>query len=324
MRAVGVYSFGGPEALEVVEIPEPRPGPGQIRIRVHAAAVNPTDTVFRSGGFSEALRDRPPPYVPGMDAAGVVDEVGAADGAGGADGGGDAGGWSVGGDIMAIALPRGPLGGAYAEQIVVPAASAARMPAGASYVEASTLPMNGLTAALALDLLGLKPGGTLAVTGGAGAVGGYAIQLAKHAGQRVIADSSPADEALVRGLGADIIVRRGPDVASRIREVVPDGADGLVDAAVIGAPILAAMRDGGGVAAVRPLRGETERGITIWNVRVSSYAHEQAKLDWLRRLAEEKVLSLRVAGTYTPEHAADAHRSLEAGGTRGRHVITFA
>ena len=79
VKAVGVREFGGPEALGVVEMDEPHPGPGQIRVRVHAAAINPTDTLFRAGVTSaEFARDRPPPYLPGMDVAGVVDEVGGA------------------------------------------------------------------------------------------------------------------------------------------------------------------------------------------------------------------------------------------------------
>src|SRR6202034_2411857 len=76
MRAVGVITLGGPEALEVVDIPEPHAGPGEVRIRVRAAAVNPTDTGLRSGARAAQLRDIPPPYVPGMDAAGVLDQIG--------------------------------------------------------------------------------------------------------------------------------------------------------------------------------------------------------------------------------------------------------
>jgi NADPH:quinone reductase-like Zn-dependent oxidoreductase len=92
---------------------------------------------------------------------------------------------------VAIVIPDGQHG-AYAQQVAVPARSAVRTPVGASDAEAATLPMNGLTARLALDLLSLRPGQTVAVTGAAGAVGGYAVQLAKAGGLRVIADASPA------------------------------------------------------------------------------------------------------------------------------------
>jgi NADPH:quinone reductase len=312
MKVVGVQRFGGPEALEVVEVGEPHPGPGEIRVRVHAATVNPTDTLFRAGVTSaQFVRDRPPPYVPGMDIAGVVDEVG------------DGARQSAGDEVMAITLPRGPLGGGYAEYVVVPAESATLIPDGATYAEASTLPMNGLTAQLTLDLLALEPGRTLAVTGAAGAYGGYVVQLAKARGLRVVADASPSDEALVRRLGADVVVARGDGVATRFREAVPDGVDALADGAVIGEPVLGAVRDGGGFAVVRGFGGSTERGIAVHDGWVSSYAREWDKLDELRRLAASGDIALRVARTYAPEDAGDAHRALEAGGVRGRLVIMF-
>ena len=93
--------------------------------------------------------------------------------------------------------------------------------------------MNRLTARQSLALLALNPGQVLAVTGAAGAYGGYVIQLAKAEGLTVIADASEADEALVKSLGADIVVRRGDDVATRFRAHFPDGVDGLADGALL-------------------------------------------------------------------------------------------
>ena len=312
MRVVGVDGYGGPEALRVFELPDRHAGPGEVRIRVHAAAVNPTDTYTRNGSRHELLAQFDPPYVAGMDVAGVIDEVGPdADTE-----------LTVGDRVMAIVVPSGQHGG-YSDSLVLPARSVARIPAGASLVEASTLPMNGLTARKALDMLALAPGSTIAVTGAAGAFGGYMVQLAKADGLRVVADASERDEQLVRDLGADVIVRRGDDVAARIREVVPDGVDALADGAVQNALVLPAVRDGGGIAAVRPFAGETERGITIHMVWVREYMLEQEKLDALRRQVEDGVVTLRVAATYPPEQASDAQALLEQGGTRGRLVIQF-
>ena len=93
--------------------------------------------------------------------------------------------------------------------------------------------MNGLTARQSLDLLKLSPGQVIAVTGAAGAYGGYVVQLAKAEGLTVIADASEKDEKLVASLGADIVVRRGDDVASRIRRHFPQGVDGLADGEVL-------------------------------------------------------------------------------------------
>jgi NADPH:quinone reductase-like Zn-dependent oxidoreductase len=312
MKAIGVTEFGGPQALHVVDLPVPEAGPGEIRVRVHAAAVNPTDTGLRSGAAAALLKDVPPPYVPGMDVAGVVDQIGP----------GTATDLRPGEHVMAIVLPRGSHGG-YSELIVLPAESVARVPAGASDAEAASLPMNGLTTVQALDVLALEPGQLLAVTGAAGAVGGYAVQLGRAAGLRVIGDASEQDEQLVKDLGADVVVRRGPEFAARVRAAVPEGADGLVDAALLNELAVPAVRDGGRVATVRGYVGSDERGVTFHPVRVRTYAREHAKLDRLREQAEAGQVTLRVARILAAEHAPDAHRILEAGGTRGRLILEF-
>ena len=312
IRVVGVDEFGGPEALKVFEVPEQHAGAGQVRIRVHAAAVNPTDTYTRNGDRAEMLKAFPPPYVPGMDVAGILDEIG--DGVDSR--------LSVGDRVMAIVVPSGGHGG-YSESLVLPAASVAHAPFGSSHAEASTLPMNGLTARLSLDLLGLEAGQTLAVTGAAGAYGGYVVQLAKADGMRVLADASEADSALVESLGADVVVRRGDDVADRFLEHAPGGVDALADGAVQNSLVFRAIRDGGGYATVRGYGGELPRGIVNHPVWVRTYAQEWAKLDRLRAQAELGAVSLRVAPTFRAEQAAEAHRLLEAGGIRGRLVLEF-
>jgi NADPH:quinone reductase-like Zn-dependent oxidoreductase len=311
MRALTFSRFGGPEVLEVSDLPEREPGPGEVRIRVAAATVNPTDIGFRTGRQAAQLTGLEPPYIPGMELAGVVDAVG------------PAANWRPGERVMAIVIPRRPEGGAMAESVVVPAASVAAVPEGTSLEEAATLPMNGLTVRLALDLLSLNRGSTLAVTGAAGAVGGYAVELGVADGLRVIAVASPADEPLLRKMGAEAFVPRGDDAMDAIRRLVPGGVDGLIDAAVIGRPVLAAIRDGGGLAVVRGFEGESERGIRVHQVRVAEYAQNQASLDGLGKLVADGKLTLRVQETFPPERAAEAHRKMEAGGIRGRLVVTF-
>lgn len=313
MRGVGVNEFGGPEALEVVELPEVHAGPGEVRIRGYAATVNPTDTYIRNGDRAEALKKDPPPYIPGMDLAGVIDEIGP-------DTDTDL---AVGDRVMAMVVPTGSHG-AYRESIVLPTDSVARAPSGASHAEASTLPMNGLTARRSLDQLGLRPGQMLAVTGAAGCYGGYVVQLAKREGLRVIADASAADEELVRRLGADIVVPRGDDIAEQIRKIAPEGVDGLADGAVQREHAVGGVRDGGAFVSVRGWRGDGERGITFHSTRVREYYHRRDLLEELRQLTEDGVVTLRVAATYPPEEAREAHRRLEEGGTRGRCVIAFS
>lgn len=312
MRTIGVTEFGGPDALHEVDLPAPQVGPGQIRVRVRAAAVNPTDTALRAGWHRERTENLDPPFVPGMDVAGVVAEIAA-------DADIDL---QVGDEVMAIVVPHGAHGG-YSAEVVLPAASVVRIPAGQSLEAAATLPMNGLTARCALDELALEPGRTLAVTGAAGTLGCYVVELAKAEGLRVVADAAPKDEELVRGSGADVLVARGDGVADRIRAEVPDGVDGLVDCAVLDDAVIGAVRDGGGIATVRGFAGEPERGVTYHPVLVVHYHQERAKLDQLRAQAEAGTLTLRVAATCPAEQAPEAHRLLEAGGTRGRAVLTF-
>ena len=261
------------------------------------------------------LKDVPPPYVPGMDVAGTLEQVGTGTGTD----------LHIGERVMAIVLPLGSHGG-YAERVVVPAESVVRSPADATDAQAATLPMNGLTARMALDELALDPGETLAVSGAAGAVGGYAIQLAHAAGLRVVADAAPADEELVSALGADFVVPRGDDFAAQVRHILPPGADGLVDAALLENLAVGAVRDGGAMATLRGYEGadidaSDRRGITFIPVYVRNYARQRAKLDDLRAQAESGVLTLRVARTFPAEQAAEAHRRLEAGGVRGRLVL---
>jgi NADPH2:quinone reductase len=311
MRAVGVTEFGGPEALHVVDVPDEPLGPGQVRLRVEAAAVSPTDTHARSGAYADRDPVKTPPWVPGMDVAGVVTEL--------ADG---VEHLSVGDTAMGIVVPFGPHGG-YREDKVLSGNSVVRAPKGSTAVEAATLPMNGLTARLALDQMALRPGQVLAVTGAAGAFGGYVVQLAKADGLTVVADASEADEQLVRDLGADVVLRRGDDVAARIREHFPEGVDGLADGSVQDGLVLPAVRDGGVVATVRGYRGDGRRGLRVLPTSVRRVAEDRAALDRLRRQVEDGVLTLRVAQTLPAEEAAEAHRVLERGGVRGRLVLTF-
>ncbi|MCL2780969.1 MAG: NADP-dependent oxidoreductase [Actinomycetia bacterium] len=311
MRAIGLSEFGGPEVLRAMDLPAEPLGAGQVRVRVRAAAVNPTDTMLRAGRHGGGERPAGGVAVPGMDIAGTVVEIGP-----------EVTGRTVGEAVMGIVAPSGPHGG-YREDLVLPARSVTRAPAGAGAPAAATLPMNGLTARQAMDQLALRAGQALAVTGAAGAFGGYVVQLAKAEGLTVIADAAPADEALVRELGADVVIPRGDDFAARVREQFPDGVDGLADGALLGALALPAVRDGGAVATVRGYSGDGRRGLRVTPVTVRSYLESWEKLDQLRELVERGVVTLRVAATYPAEQAPEAHRRLQAGGARGRLVLRF-
>ncbi|OPG05422.1 zinc-binding dehydrogenase [Microbispora sp. GKU 823] len=296
-------------AVRVVEVAEPEPGPGQVRIRVEAAAVNPVDLFTAAGALADGgLMPHLETYALGWDVAGVVDGTGP--GVTGVRPGERVIGLS---DRLTEPLKT------QADLVVLDETAVAPAPAGVAAPEASTLPLNALTAVQALDLAGLAEGETLLVTGAAGGVGGYLVELAAARGLRVAAVAAPGDEALVRGFGAEWFVPRGADLAAAVRAVVPGGVHGLVDAAVVGLPALDAVRNGGAFVAV--VAGQAPvplRGIRVPTVFVRADA---AQLRDVAKLAEAGRLSMRVAGTYPLERAAEAHERLRRGGLRGRLVL---
>ena len=162
------------------------------------------------------------------------------------------------------------------------------------------------------------------MTGGAGLLASYVIPIAQRRGLRVLADASPADEALVRGFGADVVLPRGDGLVAAVRSEAPAGVDAVYDTALLRRAVFPAIREGGALAVVRTWDGEdVEHGIRIEQVQVWTVLE---RTDWLRevrQLAQEGVLVPRVAATYPPEAAGEAQRRMEAGGLRGRAVIVF-
>ena len=312
MKAVGIMKHGGPEALEVLEVPDINVGPGQIRIRNFAASVNPVDVSVRNGSMAQMQKVNPPPYIPGMDAAGIIDQIGE-------DVKTDL---KVGDSVMAMVVPNGDHG-AYKENIVLDQNAVVKVPKNTTHIQASTLPMNSLTARLSLDLLDLSKGQVLAVTGSPGAYGGFVVQLAKADGLTVIADSNDSDRSLLESLGVDIIIPRGEGFAERIRQEFPDGVDGMADGALLNEAAIEAVKDGGSFTSVRGFKGELQRNIDFTATWVTAYDCKKDKLETLCKQAESGVLTLRVADSVKMENAPEAHKKLEAGGTRGRMIIEF-
>ncbi|MEV6609761.1 NADP-dependent oxidoreductase [Kutzneria sp. NPDC051319] len=320
MKAVGFHTPGGPEVLTVLDLPEPHAGPGEVRIRVRGAAINPADVLIRLGDVD--LGGSPAPYVPGLEVAGVVDQVGA----------GAESSFRVGDDVMSLVVPTRPQGGGYAEFVVVPKEWAVPAPSTVSLAEASTVPMNGLTAIWGIHVMGLKEGSTAAVTGSAGAFGGYFIELSKLAGVRVIADSSEADEELIRSLGADLIARRGPGYVADVLRQLPQGVDALADSALLGAAALDVIADNGVYSSLRAIGERGTETLPDPAPRGISYRHFQfyenpdipGSLLKLASAVQAGQLTPRVAEVIGPDEVARAHAALEAGGVRGRFVLDFA
>ncbi|MDT7591653.1 MAG: hypothetical protein QOH45_1184 [Pseudonocardiales bacterium] len=317
MRAVVVRTYGGPEALEIEELPLPVPGPGQIRIRVRAAAVNPVDVFVRSGTAALAgmLPDRAGVGI-GWDVAGEVDAVGpalvAADSSAGAA-------FAVGDRVVGLSDRLDVPTAGYADYLVLDADSVAAAPRDVSFEAAATLPLNGLTAAQALAGLGLRAGRTLLVTGAAGAVGGYAVELAVAAGLRVVAAASERDRELVLGFGAELFVPREAELGAAVRALVPGGVDGVLDAATIGVRAHDALRGGGAFASVTgPATPPALRGTRVHTVFVRADGRQLAELV---ALVEAGTLTLRVAETFPLEMVASAQHRFAEGAVRGRLVL---
>jgi NADPH:quinone reductase-like Zn-dependent oxidoreductase len=310
MRAVVVRNYGGPEALAVVDAPVPEPGRGQVRIRVTAAAVNPVDIATRQGlmnaGRPGVIGAREHVGI-GWDVAGVIDTTGPG-----------VTRWAAGEPVIGLRDRLDQSLGTYAERVVLDAADVAPAPAGSSSEAASTIPLNGLTALQALDALALPAGQSVLVTGAAGGLGAFIVELAAMRGLRVIAAAGDADEKLVRALGAAEFIPRSADLAAAVRDLVPGGADAVFDAAVLGFAAMDAVRARGAFVVFSGSAPVPVRGIRV----VPVYIHaDGAALAGLSRLAGAGKLTLRVADTYPLAEAAQAHERLAAGGVRGRLVL---
>ncbi|MCO5974131.1 NADP-dependent oxidoreductase [Actinoallomurus soli] len=213
-RAVIYEAFGGPEVLELQEVPEPHAGPGEVRVHVTAAGLNPMDWGIAARPESAARFGITVPSGFGSDLAGVIDEVG--------DG---VTGFAVGDRVYG-----GALGRAVADFVVVrpPVDALWHTPEGISDEVASTLPVAGLTAAAALAAIGPRPGDTVLIGGAAGGVGVFAVQLARLAGATVIGTASPGTFEFLRQVGAEPVAY-GAGLADRVRALAPGGVTAATD-----------------------------------------------------------------------------------------------
>jgi NADPH:quinone reductase-like Zn-dependent oxidoreductase len=297
-RTAAVRTPGGPDSIEIIDVPVVEPGPGEVRVRVAAAPVNPVDLGVAGGLFhAMGLINQPERTGLGWDFAGTVVATG--------PGVNLAAGTRVAGLVDGFDRDFGT----YAEQLVVRASDIAVVPDGLGLIAASTVPLNGLAAAQIVDLLGDAPGNgnQLLVTGAAGAVGGYVASLAPDRGWQVTGLARAEDEEFIRGLGADFTTRAEP------------GWDAVADGAALQERGLALVRDDGVFVGVQPsAKPAAERGITVHTV----VAHpDGARLgDLLARTAFGE-LPTRVHAVMPLDQVAHAHRAMAKGGVRGRYVL---
>ena len=297
MKAVRFGRFGGPEVLEIVDLPDPHPGPGQVRIEVRAAGVNPSDWKKRRG-----LMDGELPQTMGYEAAGVVDELG--------EGVGDV---AVGDRVFGFSAD----GAAQAELAVL--SCYAPIPPSLDFPGAAALPVAIETAARALDQLGVGGGGTLLVNGASGSVGSAAVQLAVVRGARVIGTASPANHDYLRSLGAEPVAY-GEGLAGGVRALAPGGVDVALDVAGSGVlPELIELAGGAGhVVTLADFIGAREYGVRFSSGDAGRAVHALGEID---ALIESGRFSLPVAQTFPLAEVAQAHRISEQGHVRGKLVL---
>jgi NADPH:quinone reductase-like Zn-dependent oxidoreductase len=297
MKAVQFSRFGGPEVLEIVDLPNPHPGPGEVRIAVRAAGVNASDWKKRKG-----LMDQELPQTLGYEAAGIVDEVG--------EGVTDV---APGDRVFGFC----PDGAAQAQLALL--SDYAPIPPSLDFAAAAALPSAVETAARALDQLGVDRGSTVLINGASGSVGSVAVQLAVARGASVIGTGSPARHELLRSLGARPVAY-GNGMAERVRTLAPDGVDFALDVAGSGVlPELIELAGGPDhVITVADFAGAQQHG-----VRFSRGDSGRAiyVLSQIGDLIESGHFSLPVAQAFPLRDVAEAHRVGEAGQVRGKLVL---
>lgn len=324
MRAVW-YDRQGPanEVIVTGELPTPEPGTGEVRVRLHAAGVNPSDTYRRRG----AVPAEYPRVIPSSDGAGMIDKVGSM----------VPDRW-IGKRVWLYNGQRnGRWMGTAAEYICLNADLVTELPDHVSFAEGATLGIPGLTAHGCVFAGGPIQGKILLVTGGAGAVGHYAVQFAAWAGATVIATVSTDEKAArARAGGAHHVVNyRTEDVAARVRDITGGAlVDHVVDVDLGGnlAAVLASVRDGGSIAYYAsngaldpsvPLRTVMAKNLTIRGFVLPTSAHadrKRAQTDMARFIATPgRILS--VDGVFPLHQTAAAHLSVEQGGKTGTVVI---
>lgn len=319
MLAVQATRTGGPEVLEVVDLPLPEPGPGQLRVRQHAIGLNFIDTYFRSGLYPARM-----PLVLGQEGAGVVDAIGE-----GVEG------WSVGDRVYA------GMAAAYAEAALANAARAVRLPDTVSFEVAAAGMLKGMTAEFLLRrCYPLRAGETILVHAAAGGVGSILVQWAKALGATVIGTvGSEAKAELVRGLGCDhVILYRDEDVPARVREItggagVPVAYDSVGKDTFEGTLASLARRGvfisygnaSGPAPAFEPIRLMRAGSLFLTRPTLADYTASRADLDLSANALFEVIASgavkVEIGQTFPLRDARRAHEALESRATIGASVL---
>lgn len=301
-RAVVFDEYGGPEVLRILEFDPPEPEPGQVGVQVRAAGVQPFDCLFRSGAVHSWVPAQFPQRL-GNEFAGIVDSVGEA-----------VEGLAVGDEVLGWAILS-----SHADHVVAGAREVVVKPRGMPWPEAGVLSASGQTAATALRLLGVKAGDTVLIHAAAGGVGSFAAQIALAHGARVIGTASERNHDYLRDLGA-MPVAYGDGLAGRVAEATGSEVTAALDAsgtveALEASLALVADKSRIGTVAYQPAAEQL-------SVRRLSTERSPEQLRDLTGLYTAGRLRVSIQHAYPLEQAAEAHRAVETGHTRGKVVLT--
>ena len=304
MKAAFFMKNGGPEVMQYGEVPDPVAGPGQVLVHVHAASVNGADWKVRSGAYRPITKF---PYVMGRDFSGVVSALGP----GVTD-------LKVGDPVFGVVEQVDD--GCYAEKVAIKAAIVANKPDNLSHVEAASLALIGLTALVSIeDTLKLKKGETILIQGGAGGVAGFAVQVARHIGARVITTASAANHDYLRKLGAGQII----DYNKQDFTKVVSGVDAVFD--TVGGDVVnrsfAVLRPGGRAAFIGagPTAPASPRS-DVTSLR-PAVGRDRAHLERIVALVAAGAVRVPEIKVYPLSEAAAAHRVSEGRHLRGKLVF---
>jgi NADPH:quinone reductase-like Zn-dependent oxidoreductase len=303
MKAVYIERFGGPEVLKYGDLPDPVAGPGEVVVDIVAASVNAADWKVRAGQYKQSRF----PLILGRDFSGAVSGIG--------EGVKDL---NIADEVFGVC--EASQEGAYAEKIAIKAAIIAKKPEALSHVHAAALALTGLTATSAIeDTLKLRPGETILIQGGAGGVAGFAIQLAKHIGARVITTASAANREYVRALGADEIIDYN---ACDFTKVVAD-CDAVFD--TVGGDVaqrsFAVLKPGGRAAFIASgAQAPTPERDDVTSLR-PAVGRARRHLERIAELYQARAIRPPEIKLYRLSEAADAHRLSESRHFRGKLVF---
>lgn len=308
MIAVTVSHPSGPDSVEVIEVPDPTPGAGEVLVATRAATINPVDSSIVGGQLTQRFpTSSQAPWIPGWDLAGTVTAVGE-----GVDSA-----W-IGTRVLGFSGWFTAANGTQAGLVVLPLEQVAAASGSLSDADLTTFGLNGLTALHLLRAAGDVK--SVLVTGAAGGVGKFVVELAFRAGLTIIASAAEKDRSELLATGAQFIPRDVADLAAAVRNIVPGGVDAVLNTANGAAVGLEAVRDGGVYRSVSE-RPEPERDIDVRGVGVKPDA---AGLAQIVELAESGAITTAVAQTFPVADAADAYRAmLDGAGRRGKLVLIW-